>query len=71
MRTLKSLQEEHERRPKKPLLGFREWCEYVYDPLKRAKDLRLSEEDRTALIESVEERSSSIPNRLREQYHPR
>ena len=71
MRTLKSLQEEHQRRPKTRLLGFREFCEFVYDPLVKAKDLNLTEEERRAILQSVEERCSPISQRLREQYYPR
>jgi hypothetical protein len=48
------------------LMGFAEFCEYVYDPLTKAKDLNLSEAERKAILESVEERCSSIPKRLTE-----
>jgi hypothetical protein len=46
-------------------MGFREFCEYVYDPLTKAKDLSLSEAERKAILESVEERCLSIPKRLK------
>ena len=66
MRTLKSLQVEKVATPPARLMGFAEFCEYVYDPLVKAKDLNLSEADRKAILESVEERCSSIPKRLTE-----
>jgi hypothetical protein len=65
MKTIKSLEAEKAATPPSRLMGFAEFCEYVYDPLTKAKDLNLSEADRKAILESVEERCSSIPKSLK------
>ena len=66
MKTLKALEAEKAATPPARLMGFAEFCEYVYDPLTKAKDLNLTEEERKAILESVEERCSSIPKCLKE-----
>jgi hypothetical protein len=66
LRTLKSLQVEKAATPPARQMGFTEFCEYVYDPLVKAKDLNLTEEERKAILQSVEERYSSIPKRLKD-----
>lgn len=67
-KTVKAKSEKKRSERMERLMGFREWCEYVYDPLQRAKDLDLTEDQRKAILESVEERCSSIPKLLKESY---
>ena len=40
----------------KKMLGFKEFCEYVYDPLKRCGDLNLNEEDEEELRRIIRRR---------------
>jgi len=63
--TIRSRAKKKTSSPSARLMGFREFCEYVYDPLTKAKDLSLSEAERKAILESVEERCLSIPKRLK------
>jgi hypothetical protein len=42
--------------PKKRLLSFKEFCQYVYEPSQRIKALNLPEEERLELDETIERR---------------
>ncbi len=42
--------------PKKRLLSFKEFCQYVYEPSQRIKALNLPEEERLELEETIERR---------------
>jgi hypothetical protein len=66
MKTIKAMEAEKAATSPARLMGFAELCEYVYEPLTKAKDLNLFEAERKAILESVEERCSSIPKRLTE-----
>ena len=65
MKTLKALEAEKAATPPARLMGFRQFCEYVYDPLVKAKELNVSEDERKAILESVEQRCLTIPKRLK------
>jgi hypothetical protein len=58
MRKLKGLFAKKEDIFKPKLMGFKEFCQYVYEPSKRIRTLNLLEEDKAELLETIEKRKT-------------
>jgi hypothetical protein len=59
---LREIEGEGVQNPRKRMLSFKEFCEYVYDPLRRVDALNLSEEDEEELKRSIRRRTWSFRN---------
>ncbi len=53
---LREIEGESDQSPRKRMLSFKEFCDYVYDPLKRCGSLNLSEEDEEELKKTIRRR---------------
>jgi len=56
MRTLQEMLEADRNRSKSPIMRFRDYCQYIYDPLMAIEDTNLSEEQKKALIIEISSR---------------
>ena len=55
-KTLSEIGCETGQNPSKRMLSFKEFCDYVYDPLKRCDGLNLSEEEEEELKRTIRRR---------------
>ena len=53
---LREIEGERDYKPIRRMLSFKEFCDYVYDPLKRCGSLNLSEADEEELKRTIRRR---------------
>lgn len=56
---LSEIEGETDHNTRKPILSFKEFCDYVYDPLKRCGSLNLGEEEEEELRRTIRRRMRS------------
>ena len=61
MRTLHEMLEADKYRVKAPTLRFKDFCQYIYEPMMAAEHTNLSEDQQRALVEDI---SIRIQNRI-------
>jgi len=54
MRKLKDMIAEHDKKPKLPMLKFKEFCRYVYEPPKIVKEVVITDKERHGYNETIE-----------------
>jgi hypothetical protein len=63
MRTLQEMLEADKHRVKAPTMRFKDFCQYIYDPLMAVEDTNLTEDQKQVLI-------NEITIRLGDSIHP-
>ena len=56
MRTLQEMITEHAKKPKMPVMRFKAYCLYVFDPKKRIEESNMPPNEKRELLEAVEAR---------------